>query len=435
MNNFFLFFIFFFLKSIPSFSQDNEGIKFINAKNWNEIKLEAKKTNKYIFLDAFTTWCAPCKIMTKEVFTKKEAGSYFNSHFINVAVQFDKTKNDQELTKSWYNDVKRLQIEYKIDSYPTYLFFNSDGELVYKIIGASENADIFISKASNALITEKQYYFLKSRYQDGERNTGLIKQLVKSANEKEDNLFISKVGNEYLSSQKNIYTKENIEIIKIVTKNSFDKGFNALRFKSNILDSILGKGESYKIVANIISNEIVIPYLRNGGSKTELGGGMIKYSGEIIKNVSWYDLEIKLKSKYPELAKKILLSSKPIYYEWTKEWDKFSECVIQHINTYPELLNDDLIRYYMWRIISNCDDNKLIKDTLNWIKKTKTIQEKSNPIILAGYSILLYKIGNINDALIAVEDAILIAKEFNQLSTIKGIQALKIKMEKGERAW
>jgi thiol:disulfide interchange protein len=45
------------------------GISFQNSKSWEALKAEAKAANKLIFLDAYASWCGPCKRMSKEVFT------------------------------------------------------------------------------------------------------------------------------------------------------------------------------------------------------------------------------------------------------------------------------------------------------------------------------------------------------------------------------
>ncbi|MRX48426.1 thioredoxin family protein [Pedobacter puniceum] len=424
-----------FLLSIQSFAQDNQGIKFSQFKDWESAKSEAKKSNKYIFLDAFTTWCGPCKMMAKDIFPQKNVGDFFNANFINVAIQFDKTKHDNAFIKAWYKDVEQLEKEFKIDSYPTYLFFNPNGELVYRITGASEDAFTFISKAENAVNPEKQYHLFKTKFEKGVKNPILLKQLLSTAKEEKDLLFLSKVANEYLIFQKDIYTKENLEIIKTATVKSSDVGFNVLRFNSTKADSMLGKGESYKIVSNIISNEIVIPYLRNGGTKTDLGGGMIRYSGEINKNIDWDTLESKLKSEYPELSRKILLASKPIYYDWVKDYNKFCESFIEFTDLYPEVLDDNLLRYYIWNIIKNSEDKTILNNAIKFTTQTKFFKEKRSPIIQTGYATLLYKIGNKVESLLAVDEAIKIAKDLNQDSYITRLENLKIKIEKGEKAW
>lgn len=435
MTKFFITHLFFCFIFIHSYSQDTLGIKFTQAKNWNEVKLEAQRSNKYIFVDAFTTWCAPCKMMTKDIFTKPDVGKFFNQNFINIAIQFDSTKNDNEQIKSWYKLVKDFNDKYRIDSYPTYLFFNKDGELVYKILGASANSDEFLDKSKNSLNPVKQYYVLKKMYEEGNRDSTLLLNILNSSTDEKDKKFISEVGNEYLKTKKNLLSLENIHIISFSTTQSTDIGFNVLINHSSLIDSVLGKGKSYQIVSDIIFNELVIPYLRNGGTKTDLGGGMIRYSGEINKNVNWFQLDSILDSKYPKISKKVLLSSKILYYDWLKKWGKFSEFVIQNISLYPELLDDNMIKYYMWRIINYCDNQLIIGNTLQWVKQTEAFENKSSSIILAGYAILLDKSGNKNDAILAIDEAIKTARKTNQTSSLNGIRDLKIKMEKGEKTW
>ncbi|MBU1761725.1 MAG: DUF255 domain-containing protein, partial [Bacteroidetes bacterium] len=82
------------------YAQSNVGIKFSQLTTWNDVLKQAEKENKYIFLDIYTTWCAPCKVMSKEIFPQQNVGRFFNQNFINVALQFDTTKNDNEEVKN-----------------------------------------------------------------------------------------------------------------------------------------------------------------------------------------------------------------------------------------------------------------------------------------------------------------------------------------------
>lgn len=66
-----------------------QGIKFEQAE-WSKLLEKAKKENKLIFMDCYTSWCGPCKRLASEVFTQKEVGQFFNGHFIN-------TKYDMEV--------------------------------------------------------------------------------------------------------------------------------------------------------------------------------------------------------------------------------------------------------------------------------------------------------------------------------------------------
>ena len=45
---------------------------------------QAKKENKHVFIDFYTDWCGPCKLMAAQVFPMKEMGDYFNPKYISI---------------------------------------------------------------------------------------------------------------------------------------------------------------------------------------------------------------------------------------------------------------------------------------------------------------------------------------------------------------
>jgi len=50
--------------------------------------LEAQKENpKKIFMDVYTDWCGPCKLLDKKTFANKDVANYVNKHF--YAVKFN----------------------------------------------------------------------------------------------------------------------------------------------------------------------------------------------------------------------------------------------------------------------------------------------------------------------------------------------------------
>ena len=67
--------------SFSSFAQD--GIKF-EHDSWEAVVSKAKAENKLIFLDAYTSWCGPCKMLQKNVFPDQALGSYFNQNFLST---------------------------------------------------------------------------------------------------------------------------------------------------------------------------------------------------------------------------------------------------------------------------------------------------------------------------------------------------------------
>jgi thioredoxin-related protein len=93
------------------------GIQFIE-ENWSKAKAEAKKQNKLIFLDAYTSWCGPCKMLKRNTFPDKAAGEFFNKNFINVALDMEK------------GDGIAVAELYQVNAYPTLIIADADGNIV-----------------------------------------------------------------------------------------------------------------------------------------------------------------------------------------------------------------------------------------------------------------------------------------------------------------
>jgi thioredoxin 1 len=65
------------------------GISFIEG-DWKKALAKAKAEKKLIFVDAYATWCGPCKKMQKEVFPDATVANFFNKNFINITIDVEK---------------------------------------------------------------------------------------------------------------------------------------------------------------------------------------------------------------------------------------------------------------------------------------------------------------------------------------------------------
>ena len=74
-----LFFLLFLSQVL--FAQNEElAINFID-NDFDKALTKAKDQEKIIFIDAYTTWCGPCKMMDREVFTDSAIGDFYNENF------------------------------------------------------------------------------------------------------------------------------------------------------------------------------------------------------------------------------------------------------------------------------------------------------------------------------------------------------------------
>lgn len=107
------------------------GIKFFNG-SWAELQEKAKAENKPFFVDIYAVWCGPCKWMSKNTFTNAQVGDYANKNYL--AYKLDGEKGEGP----------KVAREYKLEAYPTILFFSAEGKLVGKQVGA-QDSEAFIS--------------------------------------------------------------------------------------------------------------------------------------------------------------------------------------------------------------------------------------------------------------------------------------------------
>lgn len=93
-------------------------INFIE-NSWTEALKQASAKNKYIFVDAYASWCGPCKMLKATTFKDKKVAEFYNSNFINVAIDMEKGDGPQ-LARQW-----------GMRAYPTLLIFTPKGKIVY----------------------------------------------------------------------------------------------------------------------------------------------------------------------------------------------------------------------------------------------------------------------------------------------------------------
>ena len=113
-----------------------QGIEFQKV-SFDEALGMAKESNKMVFVDFYTQWCGPCKMLARDVFTKPEVGNYFNSHFVSIQLDAE-------------HEGKPQADKYEVKAYPTLYFLKADGSIVTKTTGAV-GAEALLNDAKKAV--------------------------------------------------------------------------------------------------------------------------------------------------------------------------------------------------------------------------------------------------------------------------------------------
>ena len=104
-------------------------IEFTNL-SWEDAIKTAAENHKYIFVDAYASWCGPCKLLKATTFHDKDAATFFNENFLNLSINMEKGEG-VDLAALW-----------QVQAYPTMIIFDSSGKPVLSTVGFLEPGDL-----------------------------------------------------------------------------------------------------------------------------------------------------------------------------------------------------------------------------------------------------------------------------------------------------
>jgi thioredoxin-related protein len=422
-----------------------QGINFEQNLSWLQIEEKAKTENKYIFVDCFATWCGPCKMMDRDVYTKENVSSFVNAHFISVKVQMDTTKSDAEAIKKWYADACGLKHDYKVNAFPTYLFFSPIGEIVHRAMGAMPDT-LFLKIASNALKPEKQYYNSLQSFKDGKRDYEGMPYLADAAKSVQEQNLANDIAKEYISgylnnlNEKIFFTKANLEFIQsfLSVLTSKDRSFQFIYKGQEKADKIVGlNGCASYIIYNTISNEEINTVLWNKEKAAP-------------ETPNWSQLTNNISKKYrKDIAEKVILGAQLRWYNEKKQWPEIVKYNIKKVEKYGldtagmgKVYANNMIWDVIFRHATKKED---LEKGIKWMKVILEADSTDGPNIDT-YANLLYKAGRKKEAIGWEEKAIAFTsekkgKEKTEMmitfydDQLKEFMRTLAKMKNDERTW
>ncbi|NLR58341.1 DUF255 domain-containing protein [Chitinophaga polysaccharea] len=400
-----------FLAPMMAFAQE-KGIHFEHGSTWAEVKAKAKAENKYIFMDCFTTWCGPCKMMSAQIFPQEKVGNFMNDKYVSVKVQMDQTAKDNEEVKQWYADAQQIEKDYSIRAYPTFLVFAPDGHIVDRQVGGSE-ADQFINRFTASLDPAQQYYTQLDKYTQGQKDTAFLRKLAYLAQDKYDMDNAGKIAKEYLAQQKDLYTPVNLEFLGKFTQSSKDPGFDVFLHHADKVNKALGKDVAENKVMEIAAKEDVYPQLMKKDKSAP----------------DWESVEKSVKAKYPSIAEELILKTKIQYYSYVKDANNAVANIVAYMKKYGHKADPQSLNEFAWTVFEKCNDMQCIEQALEWSKRS--FKDKEIPAFMDTYANLLYKAGKKSEALAWEEKAM--NKAANEER--KNYETTLEKMKKGEKYW
>lgn len=210
-------FAFFLTVSLSSFAQ---GIEFFHG-TWEEALVKAETEGKLIFVDAYTTWCGPCKRMSADVFPQAEVGEIFNANFINVKLDMEKAESVS------------FRKVHSVRAYPTMFWINGKDEVVHTTVGGKQ-AEGLISLAKEAISRQDDLEALAAEWEAGDHNSKLAFTYIRALVRRDENHL--KIANDYLRDQKDLTTADNLNIIQVAATTADSRIFDLMmKHKADIV--------------------------------------------------------------------------------------------------------------------------------------------------------------------------------------------------------
>lgn len=226
------------LIAVSALLYSQQSIRFESGR-FEDILAKAKSENKLVFLDAYASWCGPCKLMEKNVFTDKAVQSYYDMNFINARIDMEKGEGPS------------LASRYQVASYPSFLYLNGSGEVVFRSMGYLPAND-FLAMGKQANNPLNRNGGIKEQFAKGESDAEFLKNAVKMyantdrefARAASERYFVQKKSAAYsqeevsmliyfLQSVKDpnykVFVRDKAEITKVLPVNLYDQINNQLK--------------------------------------------------------------------------------------------------------------------------------------------------------------------------------------------------------------
>lgn len=354
-------------------AQEN-GIHFEHELSWKDIRAKAKKEGKFIFMDCYTTWCGPCKMMSRDIFPQQAVGDFFNDKFISVKVQMDKTAGDDVAVKRWYEDADAITKEYNVMAYPTFLYFSPDGRLVHLVVG-SDSATGFIAASARALKPETQYYTrMEVMAKKAGNQPDTLKRLAEEAMEMYDGRYSALFAKRYLRAVPDIFAPDVVNFLDKFTRSSRDTGFTIFRKNAAKINAVMGAHYAENRVQQIIFGEDIYSGLKEGATP------------------DFTAIQAKVQKKYPELTRIVMDKFRLQWYQRTQAYDQFEKAVKIYVKQYDQQIDPSELSNFAHTVGRYATDTTMLRTALAWSERA--VKERREPDAVSAQAMLLYKLGD-----------------------------------------
>lgn len=362
-----VFFLLFSCVLIPLTWANDEGIVFFEG-TLAEAQEKAAQERKLIFMDAYTSWCGPCKQMSRNVFTDAEVGAFFNKHFINIKVDMEKGEGP------------RLAGRYRVNSYPTLLFLDEKGEVVHAAKG-SRPTDQFLGLGKTALRKNDKSDEYAKQYEEGDRSPELLRAYAYAL--LNGGQPSTKIANEYVRKVKDFDNEEGTDFLYDFANDADSKIFDLFLEHQAAILKAKGK-EAYYTKVHDACDAVIQK--------------AIQFDTESLVGIA----KSKMKAAYPSFYKEYCLLADINYAAGKDDMEAYTNAVDKYLKKYGKN-KKDILHKYAQAVGKRVNDKKSLEKALKWVDQA--LEWKEIAVYWQTKGGILRKLGREEEAQKAFEKA------------------------------
>lgn len=288
--------------------ESNKGIQFEKEGTlFRQAVQKAMSTGKQIFLDCYTSWCGPCKMMANTVFPQEIVGNYMNPNFVCLKMDMEKGEGPEL--------AKKLQIS----AFPTFVFFNSRGQEIGRFLGGCK-AEEFIEKVKKAS-ADSTSLEMDQRFADGERDEAFLYSYLQTLGSTFKHNQCNEVAEILLEGKAETFAadKQLANVFMRYLTNPFCPAFVYTAKHPEALTATLGERPVQMKLQNV--------WMRYSHSLIDEANGTVSLDQE--KMDKWLDLMQECGVE-ETLREDLRLTTLMKYYEKKPDWNAYMQCVTDY---------------------------------------------------------------------------------------------------------
>jgi len=439
-----------------------QGLDFAKG-SWKDAVAQAKKEKKLLYVDFYTTWCGPCKVMAAQIFPQQAAGDKYNKLFVNYKIDAEKGEGIA------------LAAKYKVKGYPTNLYIDPANEtVVYSVMGSTD-VEGFLSRADIAMMEKKdpmQWKDYEAKFNKGNRSKEFLIAFLEKAErlDKDNDKVLDAYVDQYVMGKAN---EENIKFLIKNTRTLDNKSIAFLAQNRELVNKLYADKRAdyfstwsellpYKTLQKAIANKdqrllkTIEEGIKNYGIKESGISGILYYRKEyynqtgddeagwkasldeanFISAMSASELDRLDQAQYKDVRASVLAQVKAA----GATEDQYETSVEATLAKYPEMKKPatnnaaQSLNEIAWRVFERKQkDKQAVQMALAWSKRSLELTKGSSswPMFADTYANLLYVNGDKQQAIAIQTEAVKLAKELDP-ETAGDLEETLKKMNSGE---